>query len=52
LFLKAKEKNGDQTMPRSKHLKIIVGVEGTCAIDAINVTGPSCLSATQEIANA
>jgi hypothetical protein len=39
-------------MPRSKHLKIIIGVDGTCAINAINFTGRSCLSATKEIANA
>jgi hypothetical protein len=39
-------------MPRGKHLKLIIGVDGTCSIDAVNFTGPSCQAATQEIAHA
>jgi hypothetical protein len=39
-------------MLRSKHLKLIIGVGGTCSIDAINFTGPSCQAATKEIARA
>ena len=36
-------------MPRGKHLKLIIGVDGTCQIDALNFTGPTCEAATQEI---
>lgn len=39
-------------MPRGNHLRIIIGVDGTCSIDAINFTGPSCPVATKEIARA
>ena len=36
-------------MPRDKHVKIIIAPDGTCAVDAINFTGPSCQAATGEI---
>ena len=39
-------------MPTGKHIKIIIAADGTCAIDAINFTGPSCQAATGEIAAA
>jgi hypothetical protein len=39
-------------MPRGKHLKIIIAVDGACSIDAMNFTGPSCQAMTKEIANA
>ena len=39
-------------MPRGGHVKLIIGVDGTCQIDALNFTGPACRAATQEIANA
>ena len=36
-------------MLRGKHVKIIIAPDGTCAVDAINFTGPSCQTATGEI---
>jgi hypothetical protein len=39
-------------MPRGKHLKLIIGVDGRCSIDAMNFTGPSYQAATKEIARA
>ncbi|UCG16918.1 MAG: DUF2997 domain-containing protein [Phycisphaerales bacterium] len=39
-------------MPRGKHVKITIASDGTCQIDALNLTGPACKAATQEIANA
>ncbi len=39
-------------MPRGKHVKLIIGVDGTCSIDAINFTGPACQAATMEITTA
>ena len=39
-------------MPRGKHIKLIIGVDGSCNVDAINFTGPACQAATQEIAAA
>ena len=39
-------------MPRGKHIKIIIAPDGSCAVDAINFTGPSCQMATGEIAAA
>jgi hypothetical protein len=39
-------------MPRGKHLKLIIGVDGRCSIDAVNFTGPSCQAATKDIARA
>jgi len=39
-------------MPCGKHLKIIIAVDGQCAVDAINFTGPACQAATMEIAAA
>jgi hypothetical protein len=44
----AKEKENG-IMPRGKHVKLIIGVDGSCSVDAINFTGPSCQTATQEI---
>jgi len=37
-------------MPRGKHLRIVISVDGACAVDAINFTGPTCQVATMEIA--
>ena len=37
-------------MPREKHIKVIIASDGTCAVDAINFTGPACKAATLEIA--
>ncbi len=39
-------------MPRSKHIRVIIGVDGTCQVDAINFSGPSCKVATEDIAAA
>jgi hypothetical protein len=39
-------------MNQGKHIKLIIGVDGTCSIDAVNFTGPSCQVATKEIAHA
>jgi hypothetical protein len=39
-------------MPRGKHVKLIISVDGTCTVDAINFTGTSCQVATLEIASA
>lgn len=39
-------------MPHGKHIKIIITVDGQCAIDAINFTGSACQVATVEIATA
>ena len=39
-------------MPHGKHIKIIIAVDGQCAVDAINFTGPACQAATLEIASA
>jgi hypothetical protein len=36
-------------MPRGKHLKIIIAVDGKCSIDAINFTGTACQVATIKI---
>lgn len=39
-------------MPQSKHIKIIIGADGTCSVDAIDFIGPACQAATLEIASA
>ncbi len=39
-------------MPRGKHIKLIIGVDGTCQVDALNFSGSSCKVATEEIAAA
>jgi hypothetical protein len=39
-------------MPRGKHVKLMIGVDGRCSIDAVNFTDASCKSITQEIAAA
>jgi len=36
-------------MLRRKHVKIIIAADGTCTVDAVNFTGPSCQTATGEI---
>ena len=36
-------------MTRGKHMKITIGVDGTCSVDAINFVGPACKAATLEI---
>ena len=39
-------------MPRGKHIKIIIAVDGQCAVDAVNFTGPACQIATLKITSA
>jgi|WetSurMetagenome_2_1015567.scaffolds.fasta_scaffold1028033_1 hypothetical protein len=39
-------------MFRGKHVKLIIAVDGTCQIDAVNFTDASCQSVTKEIAAA
>ena len=39
-------------MTRDKHVRITIGVDGSCRIDAVRFTDASCQSATQEIMNA
>lgn len=39
-------------MSRGKHIKLIIGLDGQCSIDALNFTDSSCKKATQEIATA
>lgn len=39
-------------MTRDKHIKIVISPDGTCSVDAINFSGPSCQTATNEIAAA
>lgn len=36
-------------MPRGKHVKVVIGIDGTCSVDAIHFTGPTCQAATLEI---
>ncbi len=36
-------------MLRGKHVRLIIAVDGSCSVDAINFTGSSCRVATQEI---
>ena len=36
-------------MPRGKHIRLIISIDGTCSVDAINFTGPVCKAATLEI---
>ena len=36
-------------MPRDRQIKIIIAADGTCTVDALNFTGPSCRQATGEI---
>ena len=36
-------------MPRGKHVKVIIGVDGSCQVDAVNFTDASCLSVTKAI---
>ena len=39
-------------MRREKHIKMIIRVEGTCAVDAMNFTDATCMWATHEIVRA
>ena len=39
-------------MSRGKHMKLIIGVDGTCQVDANDFSGPLCKVATEEIAAA
>ena len=39
-------------MGPSKQIRIIIGVDGKCSVDAINFTGPACQIATTEITSA
>jgi len=39
-------------MPRGKHIKIIIEVDGSCSVDAMNFTDTSCQAVTQEITSA
>ena len=36
-------------MPRGKHIRIVIAADGSCSVDAMNFTGPSCQTATGEI---
>ena len=36
-------------MRRDKHIKMIIRVDGTCSVDAMNFTYATCMRATQEI---
>jgi len=36
-------------MPQGKQVRIVIGVEGGCAIDALNFPDASCLKFTHEI---
>ena len=36
-------------MTRNKQIRIVIRPDGTCAVDAISFTGPSCQAATGEI---
>lgn len=36
-------------MPIGKHVRLIIGVDGSCAVDAVNFKDASCLSVTREI---
>ena len=39
-------------MLRGKHITVIISVDGSCSVDAINFIGLACQVATQEIAAA
>ena len=34
---------------RSKHVRMIIRQDGTCAVDAVNFTDATCTQATQQI---
>ena len=36
-------------MTRNRQIRVVIHIDGTCAVDAINFTGPSCQTATSEI---
>jgi hypothetical protein len=37
---------------RERHVRMVIGVDGRCAIDAINFSNASCLQATRQISDA
>ena len=39
-------------MNRGKHIKITIGVDGSCRIDAVLFTDAACQTFTKEISNA
>jgi hypothetical protein len=39
-------------MSRGKHIRIIIGTDGSCRIDAVLFTDASCQTFTKEIASA
>jgi hypothetical protein len=39
-------------MLRGKYVRVIIAIDGACSVDAMNFTGPSCQTATQEITTA
>jgi hypothetical protein len=39
-------------MSRGKHIKITIGVDGSCRIDAVLFTDASCQTFTKEVASA
>jgi len=39
-------------MPRDKCVRVIIGVDGKCSVDAVRFTDSSCLKATKEILDA
>ena len=39
-------------MKRDKHIRLIIRVDGTCTVDAMNFTDATCMRATQEITRA
>jgi len=36
-------------MPRGKHLKVVIAIDGSCSVDALNFTGSACRVATLEV---
>jgi hypothetical protein len=39
----------EPAMRRDKHLRVVIGPDGVCTVDAINFTGTSCHAATAEV---
>lgn len=37
-------------MPQGKYVRVLIGADGTCSIDALKFTDSSCQKSTQEIA--
>ena len=36
-------------MHHGKHVKVVIGVDGSCQVDAVQFTDASCVSVTREI---